>query len=156
METTPEQLMNERFEIFRQAIGKYTSEVGVSNYGRWLNAKLLDVQRDGTMVMEYTIRKEMLNPTQTIHGGVTAGIIDETIGAAVYALGRKHLFTTVNLVVDYFAPAKEGDIIHAKVSMVKQGGTIIHIQCELWLVAKNRMMARGVSNMIKTDVILPF
>jgi uncharacterized protein (TIGR00369 family) len=148
--------MNTRFEIFRQAIGKYMNEVGASSYGRWLNGKLLDVREDGSMQMEFTVRPEMLNPAQTIHGGVVAGMMDEVIGAAVYALGKKNLFTTVNLVVDYFAAAKVEDILHAKVAMVKQGATIIHIQCELWHVAKERMIARSVSNMIRTDVELPF
>ncbi len=152
----PEQAVNQRFGLFQQAVGKYMSEVGLSNYGRWLNGKLLDVQRDGSMVMEFTVRSEMLNPAQTLHGGVAAGMMDDLIGAAVYALGKKHVFMTVNLVVDYFAIAKKDDVVHAKVSMVKQGGTIIHVQCELWLVAKERMIARSVSNMIRTDVELPF
>lgn len=132
------------------------TEVGASSYGRWLNGKLLDVQRDGSMLMEFTVRAEMLNPAQTLHGGVAAGMMDEVIGAAVYSLGKKNLFTTVNLVSDYFASAKTGDVLHAKVSMIKQGEKIIHVQCELWLVAKGRMIARSVSNMIRTEMELPF
>jgi uncharacterized protein (TIGR00369 family) len=161
MTTPPEtplhqQPTNARLEIFRQAVGKQMGEVSLSGYGRWLNGTLLDVQDDGSMTVEFCVRPEMLNPAQTIHGGVVSGMMDEVIGAAVYSLGKKYLFTTVNLIVDYFSAAKQGDVLHAKVSMIKQGGTIIHIQCELWHVAKERMMARGISNMIRTDVELPF
>ena len=161
MATSPETALNQeptnaRLELFRQAIGKPMGEVSLSGYGRWLNGTLLDVQDDGSMLMEFIIRSEMLNPAQTIHGGVIAGMMDEVIGAAVYSLGKKYLFTTVNLVVDYFSAAKQGDVLHAKVSMVKEGGTIIHIQCELRHTAKERMIARGISNMIRTDVELPF
>jgi acyl-coenzyme A thioesterase 13 len=156
IEATSETVTSPIFELFRQFIGKSMAENSASSFGRWLNGTLRAVETDGSMTMEYTVRPEMLNPAQTLHGGVAAAMMDDVIGAAIFSLGKKNLFTTVNLVVDYFSSAKVGDTLHAKVSIVKHGGTIIHIQCELWNIQKNRMIARTVSNMMKTDVQSPF
>jgi acyl-coenzyme A thioesterase 13 len=156
VETNVEASTSPIFELFRQFIGKSMAENSASSFGRWLNGTLRAVETDGSMTMEYTVRPEMLNPAQTLHGGVAAAMMDDVIGAAIFSLGKKNLFTTVNLVVDYFAAAKVGDTLLAKVSLVKHGSTILHIQCELWSMQKNRMIARCISNMMKTDVQSPF
>lgn len=90
----------------------------------------------------------MTNPYGILHGGITAGIIDDLIGATVFTLGLANAYTTVNNNIDYFAPAKKGDIITAKTSIIKQGKTIINLQCEVFLPSKNRLIAKGYSNMI--------
>jgi acyl-coenzyme A thioesterase 13 len=156
IESRTELSTNPIFEAFRQYIDKSMGENSASSFGRWLNGTLRSVESDGSMTMEYTVRPEMLNPAQTLHGGVAAAMMDDVIGAAMFSLGKKNLFTTVNLVVDYFASAKVGDTLQAKVAIVKHGSTIMHIQCELWSMQKSRMIARSVSNMMKTDVQSPF
>ena len=90
----------------------------------------------------------MTNPYGVLHGGITAGIIDDLIGATVYILGLNVQFTTVNNNIDYFATAVEGDTITAKTSVVKQGRTIINLQCEIFLERKQRLIAKGYSNML--------
>ncbi len=118
-----------------------------SNYMNWLRPMIISAEH-GSLVCSYTIRKEMTNPYGILHGGVTAGIIDDLIGATVYTLGLNDRYTTVNNVIDYFAPAKEGDVIQAQSSIVKKGRTIINLQCEVFFPAKNRLIAKGYSNMI--------
>jgi acyl-coenzyme A thioesterase 13 len=51
-------------------------------------------------------------------------------------------------VIDYFASAKEGDLIQGKTSIVKRGRTIINLQCDIILLSKQRLIARGCSNML--------
>ena len=63
-------------------------------------------------------------------------------------MGLKNRYTTINNNIDYFASAKEGDMITAKTSIVKQGKVIINLQCEIYLPVKNRLIAKGYSNMI--------
>ena len=113
----------------------------------WLRPTLISAER-GELHCSYVIRKEMTNPYGILHGGITAGIIDDLIGATVFMLGSKSQFTTVNNAIDYFASAKEGDIITAKTAIVKQGRTIINLQCEVFLPSKNRLIAKGYSNML--------
>lgn len=136
----------QRLSNFQKQIGKEIIN-SPSHFMNWLRPTLISAER-GELHCSYVIRKEMTNPYGILHGGITAGIIDDLIGATVFMLGSKSQFTTVNNAIDYFASAKEGDIITAKTAIVKQGRTIINLQCEVFLASKNRLIAKGYSNML--------
>ena len=140
--TNPE----DRLAYFKGLTGKEITQ-SPSPYMNWLKPTLLNAE-EGSLHCSFLIRKEMTNPYGILHGGVTAGIIDDLIGATVYILGLNSRYTTVNNNIDYFAPANEGDEITAKTTVVKQGRTIINLQCEVFLRSKNRLIARGYSNML--------
>ena len=144
--------MNKALALFKSLIGKDSSE-SISPLMRWLNPTLISAE-EGQLVFAYVIRSEMTNPMNILHGGTTAAIIDDAIGAAVYSLGNTHAYTTVNLGVDYFSAAKAGDIIFAKTSIVKKGNKIMNAQCEVWNEGYSRMIAKGQSNLIKTAIQL--
>jgi len=135
-----------RLVFLRGFIGKELNG-SPSHYMNWLKPLVISAEY-GELFFSYIIRKEMTNPSGMLHGGVTAGIIDDLIGATVYTLGLGHSFTTVNNSIDYFAPAKEGDLITAKTAIVKRGRTIINLQCEVFLPSKDRLIAKGYSNML--------
>ncbi|GGE49303.1 uncharacterized protein (TIGR00369 family) [Pedobacter psychrotolerans] len=141
-----ESLSEQRLGFLRQSIGKVMTN-SPSNYMNWL-APILIKAESGVLVCQYTIRKEMTNPYHILHGGVTAGIIDDLIGATVYTMGLNDRYTTVNNYIDYFAPAVEGDEIRAETSIIKKGKTILNLQCEVFLPSKKRLIARGYSNML--------
>jgi len=133
--------------LFLQAsIGKELTG-SPSNYMNWLRPVVISAEH-GELVFSYVVRKEMTNPMGILHGGVTASIIDDLIGATVYTLGLKDSFTTINNSIDYFATAKEGDLIIAKTAIVKRGRSIINLQCEITLPSKDRLIAKGYSNML--------
>jgi uncharacterized protein (TIGR00369 family) len=121
-----------------------------SPFTLWLKPIIRSAE-SGALIFEYCIRKEMTNPMQVLHGGVTAGIMDDIIGATVFSMNLRHSYTTINNCIDYFASAREGDIIEARTSVIKRGKQIINLQCELWLLSKNRLIARGYSNMIRLE-----
>ena len=93
----------------------------------------------------------MTNPIGTLHGGVTAAIIDDVIGATMYSFNEDGFYTTVNNVIDYFASAREGDTIIANTSIIKKGRQMVNAQCEVWNADKTRLIARGYSNLLKID-----
>lgn len=135
-----------RLANFRLLVGKEITN-SPSPFMNWLKPTLISAEK-GSLYCSYIVRKEMTNPYAILHGGITAGIIDDLIGATVFILGLNNRYTTVNNNIDYFAPAVEGDIITAKTMVVKQGRTIINLQCEIYLPAKNRLIAKGYSNML--------
>ena len=135
-----------RLANFKLLTGKEITN-SPSHFMNWLKPTLINAEK-GSLHCSYVIRKEMTNPYSILHGGITAGIIDDLIGATVFILGLSNRYTTVNNNIDYFAPASEGDIITAKTSVVKQGRTIINLQCEVYLPSKNRLIAKGYSNML--------
>ena len=125
-----------------------------SNFGRWLQPRVLNAI-EGSLSFEYTIREEMTNPAQILHGGVIAGIIDDCIGATVLTLGEDHFRATVNLNIDYFIPVKPGDVVVAKTLLVKLGKNIANVRCEL--SNKNgEIVASGSSSLLKTKVPINF
>jgi len=137
---------NDRLKVFQSLIGKEVTQ-SPSNFMNWLKPTVIAAEI-GSLHCSYVVRKEMTNPFGVLHGGVTAGIIDDLIGATVFTLGLDHRYTTVNNSIDYFAPAKEGDLIAARTRIVKRGRTIINVQCEVILIAKSRIIAKGTSNML--------
>lgn len=142
-----EQPESQKRLLFLQSFIGKEIEGSPSPYMNWLKPVVISAE-PGALVFSYIIRKEMTNPQGTLHGGVTAGIIDDLIGATVYSLGLSHSFTTINNAIDYFAPAREGDLITAQTLIVKRGRSIINLQCEVWLPKKERLIAKGYSNMM--------
>ena len=142
--------MNKSLALFKANIGKDATH-SPSPLLRWLNPTLVSAE-EGALEFSYVIREEMTNPMHILHGGTTAAIIDDAIGATVFSLGNTHLYNTVNLNVDYFSTAKEGDTIIAKTAMVKKGNQIMNVQCEVWNAEKTRLIAKGYSNLLKTKV----
>lgn len=144
--------MNKALSFFKTLVGKDATQ-SPSALMRWLNPTVLKVE-EGEIELSYLIREEMTNFMQILHGGATAAIIDDAIGAAVYSLGNTHAYTTVNLSIDYFKSAKAGETIIAKTSIVKKGNQIINAECEVWNTDSSKMIAKGHSNLIKTRIEL--
>lgn len=145
--------MNKPLAFFQSQIGK--NEIhSPSALMRWLNPILLKAEEGGVIELSYVVREEMTNFMKTLHGGVTAAIIDDAIGAAVYSLDNSHAYTTVNLAVDYFVSAKAGETVIAKTEIIKKGNQIMNAACEVWNADSSRMIAKGNSNLIKTKIKL--
>ena len=143
-------LMNKPLEYFKTQIGKDASQ-SPSPLMKWLNPILISAS-PGALEFSYVVREEMTNPVGIIHGGTTAAIIDDAIGAAVFSLGVDHVYTTVSLSVDYFSRAQAGDTIIAMTKVIKQGKQIINAECVVWNADKTRMIAKGHSNLIQTKI----
>lgn len=144
--------MNKVLAFLSSKIGKDSSD-SISPLMQWMNPILIRAE-EGKLEFSHTIRKEMTNPLHILHGGITAAIIDDAMGAAVYSLNNSHAYTTVNLHVDYFAPAKEGDVVIAQASLVKKGKQIMNAECLLWNSDKTKLIAKGNSNLIRTNLEL--
>jgi len=118
---------------------------------QWLRPIVL-VAEKGKISFQYTVRKEWTNPMGTLHGGVIAAIIDDTIGATMFSFGEECYFTTINNVVDYLSVANEHDIIIAETNVIKKGKQMVNVQCEIWQADKSRLIAKGYSNLLRTEI----
>lgn len=147
----PQKSTNERLKVFQSLIGMEVTQ-SPSHYMNWLKPTVIAAEI-GSLHCSYIVRKEMTNPLGILHGGVTAGIIDDLIGATIFTLGLNDHYTTVNNNIDYFSMAKEGDLISAKTRIVKRGRIIINVECEVGLVTKNKVIAKGTSNMLNVSTI---
>ncbi len=141
--------MNKPLALFQSFIGIDSSR-SLSPLMRWLNPTLLSAA-EGELEFSYSVRDEMANPMGILHGGTTAAIIDDALGAAVFSLGKPNKYTTVNLAVDYLGSAKVGETIIAKTAITKNGERIINANCEIWNADKTRLLAVGRSNLMKLE-----
>lgn len=144
--THPENQLN----ILQQHIGK-TFQESPSPFMRWLNPIVLSAER-GKLSFQYTVRHEMTNPMGGLHGGITAAIVDDVIGATLFSFNENYFYSTLNNAIDYFSPAKTGDIIIAETVVIKKGKQLVNVQCDVWNQEKNRLIARGYSTLLKTGI----
>lgn len=121
-----------------------------SPFMRWLNPIVVSAE-EGHLEFLYTVRAEWLNPMGNLHGGVTAAIMDDIIGATMFSLNEKNFIVTVNNTIDYFSTAKENDEVLAEATIIKRGKQFVNAQCEIWNADKSRLIARGTSNLFKTN-----
>lgn len=133
----------------QEFIGKEFTE-SPSPFMRWLNPVVLSAE-EGKIEFRYTVRPEWLNPMGNLHGGVTAAIMDDIIGATMFSLNEKSFITTINNAIDYFSTAKENDHIIAETLVIKRGKQFVNAQCEVWNADKTRLIARGTSNLFKIN-----
>ncbi|MBD8083654.1 PaaI family thioesterase [Chryseobacterium caseinilyticum] len=121
-----------------------------SPFMRWLNPVVVSAEV-GKIEFQYTVREEWLNPMGNMHGGITAAIIDDIIGATMFSLNEKNFIVTINNSIDYFSTAKENDIIVAETKIIKRGKQFVNAECEVWNQDKTRLIARGTSNLFKIN-----
>ncbi len=137
------------FKFLSEQIGKEMTD-SPSAFMNWLKPTLRKVEK-GHLVFEYKVREEMTNPFGTLHGGVTAAMIDDAIGATLIAYEEPVFYVSINLNIDYFANAKAGETIIAETSVNKKGNTVVNAQCEIWNADKTRLLAKGYTNLLKTQ-----
>lgn len=137
-------------EIIKEKIDQ-SDQTTPSAFTNWLQP-VVKAAEYGSLTFEYEIRKEMLNPIETLHGGVVAGIMDDLMGATVFSMELPGQYVTVNLDVSFFATAKLGDVIQAKTKIIKKGRKVVNMECEIWHPVKNRLIAKGSSNLMRADL----
>lgn len=133
-------------DYLKSHIGKPLSD-SPSTFARWLNGTVMEVE-EGSISVKFEVRHEMLNPIQTVHGGVLAAILDEMIGMCVFTLHLDHVYASVNLNVDFLETAQEGDELVAKTVIIRKGGRLVNGQCEIF--KGDRCIARATSSLYKT------
>jgi acyl-coenzyme A thioesterase 13 len=136
--------------MLKANIGKEITE-SPSPFMAWLRPVIVKVE-EGSLTFQHTIRKEMTNPFGTLHGGITAAIIDDAIGATLISYGEAYFYVSVNLVIDYLSAAREGDVVLADTTIIKKGNQLVNAQCEVWNADRTRLIAKGYTNLLKTEI----
>ena len=78
-------------DIMRTCIGKEFSE-SPSPFMRWLKPVVKTVEQ-GALAFACQGRAEWLNPVGNLHGGVTAAIIDDVLGATIFSPDKPYFYT---------------------------------------------------------------
>ena len=143
-------MFSDAAQFLKDRIGKEVTD-SPSPFMSWLKPVMIEVT-EGSLTFQYTVRHEMTNPFGTLHGGIIAAMIDDAIGATLISYGEPNFYVSINLVVDYLASAREGDIILAKTAITKKGDQVVNAQCEIWNADRTKLIAKGYTNLLKTEI----
>lgn len=144
--------MNPALEFFRSNIGKTSSEISPSPFGRWLNGTLTEAE-EGSLAMEFIVRKDMCNPGGIMHGGVAIGMMDDIIGLTSFMMGNQVFYSTVNLNTDFLYSAKPDEKLIVKSKIVRMGKKIAHAEGEIRNEA-GQIIAKCTTNLVATSNVV--
>ena len=138
--------MTEAFEALRAQIGREATQ-SPSPFMRWLRPVIVAVE-EGSLTFRIRVREEMLNPGQTLHGGVSAAMIDDIIGATLFTLPDPVFYVSLNLSIDYLGPAVAGDEVIVRSQLIKKGRRHVIGVGEVWNADESRVLVRGTAHLI--------
>ena len=101
----------------------------------------------GTIEVGFAAGEAFVNPTGAVQGGFVAAMLDDTMGPAVFAMGKGEIFApTLDLHVSFIRPARPGSFV-GRGRVVSLGRTIAFLEAELFdaegeLVARSTATAR--------------
>jgi uncharacterized protein (TIGR00369 family) len=138
-------MANPIVQYLRGFIGREMHE-SPSPVSHFLRGSLLEVD-EGVIEAQFIVYKEFTNPLGTLHGGIIAAMIDDTMGAAVYTLGLESPFVTISLNIDFMASASLGESVFVRSEIFKKGKTIINASS--WMKNKAGVyLAKASSNLV--------
>lgn len=133
-------------EFFEQLIGKEAKDHSPSPFGKWLNGKVVAVER-GRLEVSFEPRPEMANPGGILHGGAISAMIDELMGMTVFTLGKEGFYVAINLNVDFLRPGKIGETITLDCQIIREGRTMVYANCSVFNSEK-KLIAKASSNLM--------
>lgn len=136
---------NPLLDAFRGMVGS-SLDPGAPSLTTWLNGTLLEID-DGKVAASYVVRPEMTNPSGAFHGGIAAAIMDELAGMMVLISHGGRYFATVNLSVDYLAPARTGETVIGRARIVRRGRRLINVECSIEN-PQGDLVARATTNLL--------
>ena len=120
----------------------------MNHYGR-TNGMLLTVPVPGQAEYRMSIREEHLSSPNTCHGGVLAGLMDATLGAAALSLAFVHqeFVSTVEFKMNFLHAVHLHDALVAKGIVDHTGNTLVVSSCVVYRVSEGQpdvAVARGL------------
>jgi uncharacterized protein (TIGR00369 family) len=91
-----------------------------TDYNKYLGIRILRSHADGVTIA-CPLRKELLNFSGVLHGGVTATLADVAVGQTL--VKRGHKATTVELKINYLRPVT-GRKVTARSHLLRTGKTL--------------------------------
>ena len=143
-----------KFRLNRKYAEAIATIANRSPYFSLLSMTIKDL-RWGTSLLEVQLGKKHLQPFGVVHGGVIASVVDAAAYMAVFPQVEKGKgLTTVEMKINYLAPAREGKLV-ARGRSIKLGKTLAlgegQVEDE-----KGILVAHGtVTLMVVSDLNLP-
>ncbi|KAM5202591.1 acyl-coenzyme A thioesterase 13 isoform 1-T1 [Hipposideros larvatus] len=107
-------------------------------------AKVALVSADpGKVICELKVEEEHTNKGGTLHGGLTATLVDNVSTMALLCTERGAPGVSVDMNITYMSPAKIGEDIVITARVLKQGKTLAFASVDLTNKATGKLVAQG-------------
>ena len=116
----------------------------INDFNKYLGIRLVKSHSDG-MTIECRLRKELLNFSGVLHGGVTATLADVAVGQALTKRGRKS--TTVEMKINYLRPVT-GRKVTARSHLLRVGKTLCTARVDVFDGRRRQVAIALVTYMI--------
>ncbi|XP_053252738.1 acyl-coenzyme A thioesterase 13 [Podarcis raffonei] len=112
-------------------------------FDRVLNKMTVLSASPGKVVCEMKVEEEHTNRGGTLHGGLTATLVDVVSTAALLHTERAAPGVSVDMNITYMSAAKMGDEIQITAEILKQGRTLAFANVDLRNKATGKLIAQG-------------
>ncbi len=98
-----------------------------------------------SLVLAMESKSWMTNPSDMLHGGVTASILDMTMGLLCRYCSGGYMTPTVSMEVSYLNPAPLGKTLYIQAEVTKSGFSVCHATGSMWAEgAADKLLAAAV------------
>ncbi|XP_020842508.1 acyl-coenzyme A thioesterase 13 [Phascolarctos cinereus] len=125
---------------FREAFKLLTDTQG---FDRVLEKVKILSTSPGKLVCEMKVEEEHINRAGTLHGGLTATLIDVISTVALMNTERGKPGVSVDINVTYMSPAKVGEEILIAAHILKQGKTLAFATVDVTNKTTGQLVAQG-------------
>ena len=94
-----------------------------SPFNNYLGIKL-EALEEGSVIYTLEINPSHLNVNQGVHGGVYFSILDSVMGATIRSIVKQPI-VTINMSINFFAPANNNDTMKATAKILQRGRSIV-------------------------------
>lgn len=98
------------------------------------------------LVLKFNIQEWELNPQNSLHGGITASVIDTTFGYLTHYFSENRYVTTISLTTNYLKPIWKDDIIEVHGKIASLGKNIVNLIGEIIIPERNIIAATATAS----------
>ena len=119
-----------------RALRGYFEEAAVEYAGTFnvlLDVKLVSCDFEkSTVVLAMDPKPWMRNPMDILHGGVSATLLDMTMGLLCRYCSGGHMTPTIHMDVSYLCPGPMDRRLYVRAELTKRGMSVCHAASSLW------------------------
>lgn len=126
-----------------------------SNFRHWVGDKaedyigpfFFDMEGENSRTV-FRVLEHHCNAHDSLHGGILMALADYTLCLCANG-GENESVATVSCNSEFIAPAFQGDLVQGSGELVKRGGSMVFVRCELRVEDKVVLMSSAVIKRIR-------
>ncbi len=125
-----------------EAYFRYAKEHFGGTFNGMLGAELVSCDYEKkTLLVAMDTKDWMTNPSQMVHGGVTASLLDFSMGLLARYATTGYMTPTISMEVSYLRPAPLNGRLYVEAQVSMAGFTVCHVTAKAWAEDPQKLIA---------------